>query len=437
MINLGQKLLKQAQKIIPGGNQLLSKRSEMFLPNQWPSYYKFSRGCVVSDLNKRKYYDFAGMGVTSCILGYADKDINKAIHKGLKNGAMSTLNSPQEVELAKRLIKIHKWSEMVRFSKSGGEACTIAIRIARAYSKKEKIAFCGYHGWHDWYMASNLSNKNNLNEQLLPGLGNKGISRSLKNSIFSFNYNDINSLKKLFEKHKNKIGIVIMEPMRFTFPSKNFLNEVKKLAKKNGAILIFDEITSGFHENFGGLHLKFKVNPDMAIFGKALGNGHAISAVIGKEKIMNFAQKTFISSTMWTESLGFIAGVTALDKMKRLKVQNRLVKFGRKIKQGWAKLAKKNGIKISINGLDSLPVFKFEYKNKKEISTFFTQEMLKLGFLAKEAIAITYVYNDKIINKYLKSVDLVFQKIKKIQKNNLKFPLKGPIKHSTLKNISY
>ena len=187
---------------------------------------------------------------------------------------------------------------MVRFSKSGGEACLIAIRIARAFSKKEKIAFCGYHGWHDWYMASNLSNKNNLNEQLLPGLGNKGISKSFKNSIFSFNYNDINSLKKIFEKHKNKIGIVIMEPMRFSFPNKNFLSDVKKLAKKNGAILIFDEITSGFHENYGGLHLKFKVNPDMAIFGKALGNGHPISAVIGKKKIMNFAQKTFISSTM-------------------------------------------------------------------------------------------------------------------------------------------
>ena len=232
MINLGQKLLKEAQRVIPGGNQLLSKRSEMFLPNQWPSYYKFSRGCVVSDLNKKKYFDFAGMGVTSCILGYADRDINRAIQKGLRNGAMSTLNSPQEVELAKKLIKIHKWSDMVRFSKSGGEACLIAIRIARAFSKKEKIAFCGYHGWHDWYMASNLSNKKNLDEQLLPGLGNKGISKSFKNSIFSFNYNDIDSLEKIFKKNKNQIGIVIMEPMRFNYPKNNFLKKVKNLAKK-------------------------------------------------------------------------------------------------------------------------------------------------------------------------------------------------------------
>jgi glutamate-1-semialdehyde 2,1-aminomutase len=437
MVNLGQKLLKKAQKIIPGGNQLLSKRSEMFLPNLWPAYYNYSKGCIISDLNNKKYYDFAGMGVTSCVLGYADTDINKAIIKGLKKGSMSTLNAPEEVDLADRLIKIHKWAEMVRFSKSGGEACLIAIRIARAFTKKEKIAFCGYHGWHDWYMAANLGNSKNLDEQLLPGLGNKGVSKSFKNSIHSFNYNDINSLKKIFKKNKNQIGIVIMEPMRFTEPKNNFLLNVKKLAKKNGAVFIFDEITSGFHENLGGLHLKFKVNPDMAIFGKALGNGYPISAVIGKKKIMNFAQRTFISSTMWTERLGFIAGVTTLDKMKKLNVQKKLIILGKKIKTGWNKAAKKNKIKISISGLDSLPNFRFDYENRKEISTYFTQEMLELGFLAKEALAITYVYNDKIIKKYLKSVDLVFSKINYYQEKKIKLPLKGPLKHSTLKRITY
>ena len=437
MDNLGQKLLKKAQKIIPGGNQLLSKRSEMFLPGIWPTYYSSSVGCLVKDLNKKKYYDFAGMGVTSCILGYADKDINKAVINGLKKGSMSTLNAPEEFDLAKKLIEIHKWADMLMFSKSGGEACLIAIRIARAFSNKEKIAFCGYHGWHDWYMSANLKNKKSLDEQLLPGLGNKGISKSFKNSIFSFQYNDIESLKKIFKKQKNKIGIVIMEPMRFTQPKNNFLKKVKNLSKKNGAILIFDEITSGFHENYGGLHLKFKVNPDMAIFGKALGNGYPISAVIGKKNIMDFAQRTFISSTMWTDRLGFIAGLSALKKMKKLKVQKKLVKTGRKIKKGWVLAANKNKIKISVGGLDSLPNFKFDYDNNKEISTFFTQEMLKLGFLAKEALAMTYVYNDKIIKKYLTAVNIVFNKINLINQKKIKFPLKGPIKHSTLKRITF
>ncbi len=437
MDNLGQKLLKKAQKIIPGGNQLLSKRSEMFLPGQWPTYYSSSNGCLVKDLNKKKYYDFAGMGVTSCILGYADKDINKAVIRGLKNGSMSTLNAPEEFDLAKKLLEIHKWADMVRFSKSGGEACLIAIRIARAFSNKEKIAFCGYHGWHDWYMSANLENKKNLDEQLLPGLGNRGVSKTFKNSIFSFQYNNIESLEKIFKKNKNKIGIVIMEPMRFTKPKNNFLKKVKKISKENGAILIFDEITSGFHENYGGLHLKFKVNPDMAIFGKALGNGYPISAVIGKKKIMDSAQGTFISSTMWTDRLGFIAGVTSLNKMKKLQVQKKLVSLGKKIKRGWLKAAKKNKINISVSGLDSLPNFRFNYENRKEMSTFFTQEMLKLGFLAKEALAMTYVYNDKIIKKYLKSIDIVFKKIQVINKTKIKFPLKGPIKHSTLKRITF
>tara|TARA_B100000965_G_scaffold403342_1_gene431216 strand:- start:1130 stop:2440 length:1311 start_codon:yes stop_codon:yes gene_type:complete len=433
----GQKLLKKAKKIIPGGNQLLSKRSEMFLPDLWPAYYKSSKGCTVIDLNNKKYYDFAGMGVTSCILGYADNDVNKALNIGLKNGSMSTLNSPEEVQLANELIKIHPWADMARFSKSGGEACLIAIRIARAYSKKEKIAFCGYHGWHDWYMAANLNNKKNLDEQLLPGLGNKGISKSFKNSIYSFNYNDIKSLKKIFSKQKNKIGIVIMEPMRFTKPKDNFLQKVKKLAKKNGAILIFDEITSGFHENLGGLHLKLKVNPDMAIFAKALGNGYPISAVIGKRSIMNFAQSTFISSTMWTERLGFIAGMTSLKKMKKLKVQKKLVTFGKKIKKGWLLAAKKTGIKISISGLDSLPNFKFDYKNRLEISTYFTQEMLDQGFLAKEALATTNAYNNSIINRYLNAVNKVFAKINYYLIRKKKLPLKGPIKHTTLKRLTY
>ncbi len=437
MNNLGQKLLKKAQKIIPGGNQLLSKRSEMFLPGLWPTYYSSSVGCLVKDLNKKKYYDFAGMGVTSCILGYADKDINRAVINGLKKGSMSTLNAPEEFDLAKKLIEIHKWADMVRFSKSGGEACLIAIRIARAFSNKEKIAFCGYHGWHDWYMSANLENKKSLDNQLLPGLGNKGISKSFKNSIFAFEYNNIESLKKIFKKQKNKIGVVIMEPMRFTRPKDNFLKKVKDLSKKNGAILIFDEITSGFHENYGGLHLKFKVSPDMAIFGKALGNGYPISAVIGKKNIMDFAQRTFISSTMWTDRLGFIAGLSALKKMKKLKVQKKLVNIGRKIKKGWVLAANKNKIKISVGGLDSLPNFRFEYDNNKEISTFFTQEMLKLGFLAKEALAMTYVYNDKIIKKYFTAVNVVFNKINLINQKKIKFPLKGPIKHSTLKRITF
>ena len=434
-MNKGQELLKKAKKIIPGGNQLLSKRSEMFLPGLWPTYYKKAKGCKVWDLNNKVYYDFAGMGVTSCVLGYSNEYINRALIKGLKSGSMCTLNAIEEVELAEELLNIHKWSGMAKFCKSGGEACMVAIRIARAYTNKNNIAFCGYHGWHDWYLATNMNGSKNLDKQLLPGLKAKGVSNSFKNSIKPFLYNDIASFKKLFKNNNNNIGIIIMEPMRGVKPSHNFLRQVKSIAKKNKAILIFDEITSGFKDNYGGLHLKLKVTPDMAIFGKSIGNGYPISAIIGKKDIMQVAQETFISSTMWTDRLGFIAAKVTLKKLKQLNINRLISNYGNKIKKGWIKISKKNKVKISISGQDSIPYLKFDYPNSLEILTYFTQEMLKKGFLAGAQVATSFAYNDKIINKYLKEVDNVFSKIQTCLKNG-KFPLKGEIKHSTFKRLT-
>ncbi len=434
-MNKGQKLLKKAKKIIPGGNQLLSKRSEIFLPNVWPTYYKKAKGCKVWDLNNKVYYDFAGMGVTSCVLGYSNNDINRSLIEGLKNGSMCTLNAVEEVELANELLKIHKWSGMAKFCKSGGEACMVAIRIARAFTNKNNIAFCGYHGWHDWYLATNMNNSKNLDKQLLPGLKTKGVSSSFKGTIKPFIYNDIKTLKNIFKKKNHNIGIIIMEPMRGVRPNDNFLKKVKSIAKKNKAILIFDEITSGFKDNYGGIHLKLKVNPDMAIFGKSIGNGYPISAIIGKKKIMETAQETFISSTMWTDRLGFIAANTTLKKLKKLKINNTIVYYGNLIKKGWLKLAEKNNIKISVSGLDSILYLKFEYSNNSEITTYFTQEMLKKGFLAGSQVATCFSYNKKIIKKYLEAVDYVFNKIQ-INLRNKKFPLKGGIKHSTFRRLT-
>ena len=434
-MNKGQQLLKKAKKIIPGGNQLLSKRSELFLPGLWPNYYKKAKGCKVWGLDNKVYYDFAGMGVTSCVLGYSDNDINKSIIQGVENGSMCTLNATEEIDLAKELLNIHKWSGMAKFCKSGGEACMVAIRIARAFTNKKNIAFCGYHGWHDWYLATNMSDSKNLDNQLLPGLKVRGVSDSFKNTIKPFMYNDINSLKKIFNKKNNNIGIIIMEPMRGVEPEKNFLKKVKSIARKNGAILIFDEITSGFKDIYGGLHLKYKVNPDIAIYGKSLGNGYPISAIIGKKNIMQVAQDTFISSTMWTDRLGFIAASATLKKLKKFKINRKIAIMGKKIKKRWSELAAKNEIKISISGQDSIPCLKFEYKNNPEILTYFTQEMLKKNFLAGSQVATTNAYNNKIIDKYLNEVDKVFKKINLCLKKN-KFTLKGKIKDSTFKRLT-
>ena len=435
MVNTGQKFLNKAKKIIPGGNQLLSKRSEIFLPDQWPNYYKKAKGCEVWDLDGKKYYDFAGMGVTSCTLGYANKDVNNVIKKALDKSNMCTLNADDEFYLAKKLLKIHTWAEMAKFCKSGGEARMVAIRLARAVSKKQKIAFCGYHGWHDWYLAANLQNSKNLDKQLLKGLSPKGVSQSFKNSIFPFNYNNIESLEKILKDQKNKIGIIIMEPMRAIKPKNNFLKKVRRIADKNKIILIFDEITSGFHDFYGGIHLKFKVNPDIAIFGKSLGNGYPISAIIGKRKYIDVSQDTFISSTMWTDKIGFVAANKTLEILEKKKINKKIVEYGKYIKKNWQLIAKKYSITIEIFGQDSMPGFKFEDKRNLEISTYFIQEMLYRGFLANTTISISSSYNQKIIDKYLKNFDKVFKKIQNsFKKKN--FLINGPIKHGTFQRLT-
>ena len=315
----GQELYKKAKTLIPGGTMLLSKRPEMFLPDQWPAYFSKAKGCKIWDLDGKELIDMSIMGIGTNTLGYGNDEVDNAVLNTVKLGNMSTLNCPEEVLLAEKLVEINPWADMVRFARSGGEANSIAIRIARAASGKDKVAICGYHGWHDWYLATNMNGSKNLDKQLLPGLKAKGVSNSFKNSIKPFLYNDIASFKKLFKNNNNNIGIIIMEPMRGVKPSHNFLKQVKSIAKKNKAILIFDEITSGFKDNYGGLHLKLKVTPDMAIFGKSIGNGYPISAIIGKKDIMQVAQETFISSTMWTDRLGFIAAKVTLKKLKQLK----------------------------------------------------------------------------------------------------------------------
>ena len=435
MKNSGQDLWKRAKEIIPGGNQLLSKRSEFFLPNHWPSYYKKAKGCEIWDLDNKKYYDFAGMGVSSCVLGYADDDVDDAVCRAVKYGAMGTLNSYEEVALAEKLIQLHSWADMVRFSRSGGEACAIAIRIARAASGKSHIAFCGYHGWHDWYLSANLSHGKNLDHHLLPGLDTLGVPNELSGTMHPFFYNDIKSFNDVLLSCGNDLGVIIMEPQRGVPPEDNFLKIIRKKASEKNIVLIFDEVSSGFHNNMGGIHLTLDVNPDVAIFAKALGNGYPISAVIGRREIMDAAQDTFISSTMWTERLGFVAGLASINKMEQYSVQEKLIEYGIKIKNGWLRAAKDADIKISISGLDSIPYFSFDYDNNVELLTFFNQEMLKRRFLTNGGTATTFAYSDKIITEYQENVTEVFKKIKSLDLNVVKY-LQGPVKHTTFARLT-
>ncbi len=431
----GLLMWKKAKKIIPGGTQLLSKRSEMFLPDQWPSYYKKAKGVTIWDLDGNKFIDMSNMGVGSCILGYADDDVNEAVKMVIDNGSMATLNSPEEVNLAELLLKLHPWSGAIRYARTGGEAMAIAVRIARAHSKRDKIAFCGYHGWHDWYLASNLADNANLDGHLLSGLDPNGIPRCLLKTAFPFEYNNIEKLESIVKD--NEIGTIIIEPMRHTEPKNDFLKNVRKIADDIEAVLIFDEITIGWRLYVGGVHLKFGINPDIAVFAKAISNGYPMAAIIGKANVMDAAQTSFISSTYWTERIGPTAAIATINKIQKNNVPAHLDTIGTLIANGWKKLAEKHKLDIEILPPNALISFSFKYENGQEIRTLFTQEMLKRGFLASSSVYISFSHTKEIIEMYLVNVDDVFGILKQgIENNNINDLLKGPVAHSGFQRLT-
>ena len=431
----GIDLWNKAKKLIPGGSQLLSKRSEMFLPDHWPSYYKKAKGVEIWDLDENKFIDMTIMGVGSCTLGYADTDVNDAVLKVINEGSMATLNCPEEVELAELLIELHPWAQSVRYARTGGEAMVIAIRIARAYTKKDKIAFCGYHGWHDWYLSSNLANNASLDGHLLPGLDPNGVPRSLINTALPFEYNNINKLEAIVKE--NDIGVIVVEPLRHQEPKNDFLKMIREISDEIGAVLIFDEITSGWRLIVGGAHLTFNVNPDIMVVGKAMSNGYPMAAVVGKGNIMDAAQTSFISSTYWTERIGPTAALATIRKMQNKNVPVHLNIIGEMISRGWEKLAKDHSLDIEILPPNALTTFTFNYKNSQEIKTFFTQEMLKKGYLASSSVYVSYSHTKEIVENYLNAVDETFKFIAQgIKENNIFELLEGPVAHSGFQRLT-
>jgi glutamate-1-semialdehyde aminotransferase len=428
-IKNGASLYKYAKKIIPGGTTLFSKRSELHLPNKWPAYFTKAKKINVWGLDGKKYLDmFCAVGTS--ILGYSNEKINKSIIENINKGNMTSLNCTEEVGLSKQIIKHHPWASMVKFTRGGGEANALAIRIARANTKKKNIAFCGYHGWHDWYLSANINSKNNLDQHLMSGLNYEGIPQNLKNTSFPFPYNNFEYLLRLI--HKKKIGIIKMEVMRSTKPKNNFLEKIRYLCNKKKIILIFDECTSGYRQNMGGIHLKFKVNPDMAIFGKALGSGYAINAVIGKRNIMKKAENTFISSTFWGERIGYTAALSSIKEFQRLKAFKKVDMNGKMIKNFWDDLSKKYNLPIKISGTNAIPSFVF-INNHAESKTFLTQEMLKNNILATNMIYINIFHNRTNTKKYFKVLDKIFEDI---SKKNIKKILKSKVCFQPINRIN-
>ena len=427
----------RAKKYIPGKTQLLSKRPEMFAPGVWPGYYEKAKGQEIWDLDGNKYFDFSIAGIGANILGYADDYVDNRVIERIRNGSSSSFNCPEEIELAELICELHPWGEMVRYSRSGGEAVSIAVRIARAFTKRDKVVFCGYHGWHDWYLSANISNGDNLSSHLLPGLSPVGVPTNLEGTSIPFHYNNIDELNSILIANSGQVAAIIMEPIGSYAPNKGFLESVRELASKHGCVLIFDEISSGFRINNGGAHLELDIAPDMAVFSKAISNGFPMGVILGKSNIMESVQDSFISSTSWTEGVGPVAAIATMTKFAETNAHEHLIKIGNKVSQGWKKAAEEANLEVKVTGLPSLLKFSFDHPKDLEMKTYFTQEMLDVGFLASGRFYAMLSHSLEATDLYINQVSRIFSEISKLLKSDsLSSKLKGGVAHSGFQRLN-
>jgi glutamate-1-semialdehyde 2,1-aminomutase len=433
----GQQLYRQARQVIPGGTQLVSKRPEMYAPDKWPAYFSEARGCEVFDLDGRRYLDFATTGIGSCLLGYAHPAVTSAVVRRVQLGSMCTLTSPEEIELGKRMFDMHPWAKKIRLARAGGEALSVAVRIARAGTRRDVVAFCGYHGWSDWYLAANLGGTDALNGHLLAGLSPTGVPQALRGTALPFAYNNADELRKIARDHGPRLAAVVMEPMRASLPAEGFLKDVKQICHEAGARLIFDEVTTGFRFHRGGVHLMLGVTPDIAVFAKALGNGHPIAAIIGTPEAMDAAEDSFISSTYWTEGVGPTAAVATLGEMNRTDVPAHVKRIGTLVRGGLSSLAASNNVPLKISGQPAQMYLAFDHPQSDALLTLFTARMLSRGFLCGGAFYPTLAHDETAVNAFLAAAEPAFAEIAQaLKKDDVLQRIDGKVKHAGFRRLN-
>jgi glutamate-1-semialdehyde 2,1-aminomutase len=433
-------LYSRAKQLIPGGTQLLSKRPEMFAPDQWPAYYRSAHGCEVVDLDGNTFLDMSTNGIGSCLLGYADPDVTAAVVSRVQQGAMCSLNPPEEVELAELLLTLHPWAENVRFLRTGGETMAAAVRIARAATRRDVIAFCGYHGWHDWYLAANRQSAgpaDELRNHLLPGLSPVGVPTQLAGTALAFAYNQIDELSAIVKHHGKNLAAVVMEPTRNIAPQAGFLESVRELCDRSGAVLVVDEITAGWRFTLGGAHLHYGLEPDIAVFAKALGNGHPMAAIIGRSRVMQSAHDSFISSTYWTEGIGPVAALATIRKLQKLDVPAHIHRIGMRLRDGLQQVGAQHGVHVRLAGHPQLTKIAFDHPQHDALTTLLTVRMLEHGILSGSSFYPTWAHQDAHVDRFLAAADILFVELAEaILRKDAESRIGGPVKHSSFKRLT-
>jgi glutamate-1-semialdehyde 2,1-aminomutase len=400
-------LWKEAQTLIPGGSQLLSRRPQLFAFGVSPIFAEKAKGAYFWDVDGNRYLDMT-MSVGAVLLGYCDPDVDRAFDRQRRKSTIFSLIPPVEIEAARLLTQVIPCAEMVRFGKSGGEANAVAVRIARAYTGKGKVAFCGYHGWHDWYISANLGDSRSLESYLMPGVNAHGVPAELRGTVIPFEYNNIDSLRHVLEANRNEVACVIMEASRTFLPSDGFLQNVRELTQQHGVLLIFDEVVTGFRLALGGAQEHYGVRPDLATFGKTIANGYPLTAIAGRRDVMDASKDLFISSTFWDDAATLAAGVATVAKMRELDVAGRIAVQGRRYMQEWEALAARHGINARLIGSPASPVISFGDPGPvtpRQQLTLYIQEMARRNVFCGGGFNLALAHQDKEIETVLAAAD--------------------------------
>jgi glutamate-1-semialdehyde 2,1-aminomutase len=356
-----------------------------------PRFADKGRGCYLIDVDGNQYIDLVS-SLASVILGYCDADVDEAVRKQLEKGVIFSLPHELEIELAERIVKLSPNAEQVRFGKNGSDATTGAIRLARAVTKRDRVAVCGYHGWHDWFIGSTTKNL--------------GVPAAVASLTHTFNYNDIDSLCRELEKHPGEFAAVILEPANVTPPKDGFLENVRDVTKRHGALLVFDETITGFRYSLGGAQEAFGITADLVTYGKAIANGYPISVLAGPKEYMRYMEDVFFSFTFGGEALSLAASCATIDKLTRLDVPKALSQVGGRIQTELRNLVSANSMQdyCDVSGHPSwfFILFKdFDGIVSWEIKTLFMQEMLRRGVLTMGSHNLNYSHNDSIASQLL------------------------------------
>jgi glutamate-1-semialdehyde 2,1-aminomutase len=409
-VRRSMELYRRAEEIIPGAVQLVSRRPSRLACGVSPVYAARAKGARLWDVDGNEYIDWVS-GIGAIILGYADPIVDEAVTRQIETGTIYSINHELELELAEYLIETIPCAEMVRYAKGGGEACAIAVRIARGATGRDKILFCGYHGWHDWYLAANLSADAALDAHLFPGIEPIGVPQALEGTAIPFPYGDLHALGQTLDKHRGEVAAVIMEPFRSEEPPDGYLSGVRKLATEHNVVLIFDEVSTGFRPSASGVQLVVGVTPDMAVFAKSISNGYPMGAVVGRRDVMEPAARMFISSTYWSDTIGLRAALTTLQEVRRRDVPSHVRQIGRALTSRLNELARECQLPVSCVGVDFHPHLRFDVENslmKTSLATLYIQEMAKRGCHGYPAFYLNAAQGDQEIEQTVEAARETF-----------------------------